>query len=72
LRQRVAQLEAAAVSRTAVAPEQHHPSSAQRAAQPASHIKAMAPSSFGGGVGVNPEQWLREMERYLGVTGAAG
>jgi len=70
LRQRIAQLEAAAANRAAVAPEQHHPSSAPHAAQPASHIKAMAPSSFSGGVGVNPEQWLREMERYLRVTGA--
>jgi len=29
----------------------------------------MSPSSFNGSAGVNPEQWLQEMERYLRVTG---
>jgi hypothetical protein len=68
LRQRIAQLEVAANQRAAQ-DQQAQPAAAPRL--PTSSIKAMQPSSFSGGVGVNPEQWLREMERYLGVTGAA-
>lgn len=72
LRQRILQLEAAANQRAAVQEQQPQAAAAapRQPMQTISGIKAMPPSSFAGGVGVNPEQWLREMERYLGVTGA--
>lgn len=69
LRQRIAQLEAAAAAAAAARASGPAPDPQHSAAAHSSRIKAMAPSAFVGGVGVNPEQWLREMERYLRVTG---
>jgi len=75
MRQRISQLErevAAASKAGAHAAEkqqEQQQSVALRSILPSSSIKAMAPSSFNGSVGVNPEQWLQEMERYLRVTG---
>jgi hypothetical protein len=76
LRQRLAQLEAAAAVTASnagdkQAEQQQNQSQlvAQKPILPSSSIKAMAPSSFNGSVGMNPEQWLQEMERYLRVSG---
>jgi len=75
MRQRISQLEreVAAASKTgahaAERQQEQQQSVALRSILPSSSIKAMAPSSFNGSVGVNPEQWLQEMERYLRVTG---
>lgn len=73
LRQRIAQLEAVAAAHSQSAAQEQHqqPASGHRTSTSSTpSIKAMAPSSFSGGVGVNPEQWLREMERYLSVAEA--
>jgi len=76
LRQRLAQLEAAAAvtasnagDQQAEQPQSQPQQHVQRQILPSSSIKAMAPSSFSGSVLVNPEQWLQEMEGYLRVTG---
>lgn len=76
MRQRIAQLEqeaqaaaAAAAGGNAAEQQQEQHNVAPRPILPSSSIKAMAPSSFNGSMGMNPEQWLQEMERYLCVTG---
>lgn len=47
------------------APVPEHPANRM---QPS--LKPNAPASFSGNLGANPDQWLREVERYLRVVGA--
>lgn len=69
LHHRIVQLEQALAAAHQLAP-QAAPVLEHPANRMSSSLKPNPPASFSGALGANPDQWLREVERYLRVVGA--